>query len=121
MTDSLAPHLDTLEMRNGLIVSIPIGHYDPDPLDPEIPGKLKDLTVENDAVNLRNLATFLEYKFMTIDDKLSWKEQEVMAFLKEKVGAEFFDDEGVAKYDGLIVSMSCHGVRNHIVTSDYKV
>ena len=58
---------------------------------------------------------------MTIQGKLSWTEQEVMDFMRNKVIDEYFDVEGNAKYDGLIVSLSGHGVRNHIVSSDGKL
>ena len=108
------------EMRNGLIVSIPIGHYD-NSENSEVNGYFTNLAVDRDARNMKNLSDFLNYKFMTIDDKLRWTESEIMDFMKNKVGEEFFDEKGSPKYDGLIVSFSGHGVRNHIVSSDGKV
>ena len=108
------------EMRNGLIVSIPIGIYD-NSKNSEVNGYFTNLAVDRDARNMKNLSDFLNYKFMAIDDKLRWTESEIMDFMKNKVGEEFFDETGTPKYDGLIVSFSGHGVRNHIVSSDGKV
>ena len=110
------------EMKNGLIVSIPIGHYY-NAGDGDIPGDfpVPDLPVHIDAQNMKNLADDLNYNFLTIDGKLKWTENEIMDFMKNKVGEEFFDAEGTPKYDGLIVSISGHGVRSHIVSSDGKV
>ena len=105
------------EMRNGLLVSIPIGIYE-NPDDPTVSKMYKNLPVERDAKNLKDLAAFLQYKFLTIDGKLKWSESEVMDFVANKVGEEFFDSQGNAKYDGLIVSFSGHGVRDHIVSSN---
>ena len=108
------------EMTNGLIVSIPIGHYD-NPPDAEVSGFFPNLPVERDAKNMKSLADFLKYTYMTSEGKLSWTESEVMDFMRNKVGQEFFNVEGAANYDGLIVSVSGHGVRDHIVTSDGKL
>ena len=108
------------EMRNGLIVSVPIGIYD-NSKNSEVNGYFTNLPVERDARNMKNLSDFLNYKFMATKGKLRWTENEIMDFMKNKVGEEFFDEKGSPKYDGLIVSFSGHGVRNHIVSSDGKV
>ena len=101
------------EMTNGLVVAIPIGHY-------ERYCNFTNLPVDRDAKNMKELAEYLEYNFLTIDGKLNWTEKEVMDFMQNRVCQEFFDEAGNPKYDGLIVSLSGHGVRNHIVTSDGK-
>ena len=44
-----------------------------------------------------------------------------MHFLKEDVVSTFCDENGHPVFDGLIVSFSCHGIGNNIVTSDYKL
>ena len=108
------------QMRNGLIVSIPIGIYD-NSKNSEVNGYFTNLPVERDAKNMKNLSDFLNYQFMAMEGKLRWTENEIMDFMKNKVGEEFFDEKGSPKYDGLIVSFSGHGVRNHIVSSDGKV
>ena len=109
----IVANIGAKEMRKGLIVSVPIGHYER--------SSFPDLPVDRDCRNMKELAEFLKFDFLTIDGKLKWTEREVMDFMTNSVGKEFFDDEGTAKYDGLIVSLSGHGVRNHIVTSDGKL
>ena len=113
-------NVDGMVMRNGLLVSIPIGIYD-NPDDAEVPQHFSNLPVERDAKNIKALAVFLQYKFLTIHRKFKWTESEVMDFMTNKVGEDFFDSDGNPKYDGLIVSFSGHGVRNRIVTSDGKL
>ena len=54
------------EMRNGLIVCIPIGQYE-NTKGAEIPGFFPNLPVERDAKNMKELANFLNYDFLTID------------------------------------------------------
>ena len=105
------------EMRNGLLVSIPIGIYDNSD-DPTVSIRFPNIPVERDAKNMKDLADFLQYEYLTIDGKLNWTESEVTDFITNKVGEEYFDADGNPKYDGLIVSFSGHGVRDHIVTSD---
>ena len=113
-------NVDGMVMRNGMLVSIPIGIYD-NSEDAEVPQHFPNLPVERDAKNIKALAVFLQYKFLTIHRKFKWTESEVMDFMTNKVGEEFFDSDGNPKYDGLIVSFSGHGVRNRIVTSDGKL
>ena len=111
-------HADGKVIENGMFVSIPIGIYDnPDDSKMTFP----NLPVERDAQKLKDLAIFFQYKFLTIHRKFKWTEDEVIDFMKNKVGPAFFDESGNPKYDGLIVSFSGHGVRNHIVTSDGKL
>merc|ERR1712141_379645 len=61
------------------------------------------------------------YKFMSNDDKLYWTKQELTTFLRRDVVNELLGADDEVKYDGLIVCVSCHGVKDHIVTSDYKL
>ena len=111
-------HADGKVIRNGMFVSIPIGIYEnADNAKLTFP----NLPVERDAEKLKKLAIFFQYKFLTIHRKFKWTEDEVIDFMKNKVGPAFFDESGNPKYDGLIVSFSGHGVRNHIVTSDGKL
>ena len=110
-----------LQIKNGLIVSIGIGEYGPKPQDAEVEGKLKNLAVASDVENMRKLSEFLNYSFLTVENQLSWTKDEVMEYLEKDVGAKFFDDSGNAKYDGLIVSVSSHGLHHCIISSDWKM
>ena len=107
-------------MKNGLLVSIAIGEYESHPPNTEIPGILKNLPVQSDVENLRNFAEFLNYQFLTVEGKLSWTKDEVMRFLENDVCTAMFDDNGNVLFDGLIVSISSHGMRDCILSSDYK-
>ena len=110
-----------LQIKNGMIVSIGIGEYGSRPHDSEIPGYLTNLSVGADVENLRNLSGYLRYQFVTAEGKLSWTKDEVMDFLQEEIGAQFFDPNGVAKHDGLIVSISSHGLQDCVISSDYEL
>ena len=110
-----------MKMKNGLIISIGIGEYGPRPPDAEAPGYFTNLPVAADVENLKRFSEFLHYPFVTIDGKLSWTKAEVLEFLEEQIAQHFFDGNGVAKCDGLIVSISSHGLHDCIVSSDYKM
>ena len=109
-----------MQMKNGLIVSIAIGEYMAQPENAEITGFLNNLPVQSDVENLNNFADFLNYQFLTVDNKYSWTKDEVMNFLENDVCDQFFDDDGNVRFDGLIVSISSHGIDGCILSSDYK-
>ena len=108
-------------MKNGLIVCIGIGEYGPRPLDAEAPGYFTNLPVSADVDNMRDLALYLRYPFITVEGKLRWTKDEVLEFLEHQIGAHFFDEKGVTKHDGLIVAISSHGIGNNMVSSDYEL
>ena len=110
-----------MQIQNGLIVSIAIGNYHLHPQDPEISGHLTNLPVGADVENLRKLSDFLNFSFLTVENKLSWTKNEVMNFVEKEVAAKFFDQRGNARFDGLILAISSHGLHDSIITSDYKV
>ena len=110
-----------MRVKNGLIVSIGIGEYGPRPHDAEVPGFFVNLPVGRDVENLRIFAEFLNYSFLTVNNKSFWTKDEVMEFLEETVGGYFFDREGIPQYDGLIVSVSSHGVGNNVISSNYEM
>ena len=112
---------NTLQIKNGLIVSIGIGKYGPRCPEANVSIFCPDLLVEADVENLKKLSEFLHYDFLTAEDKLSWTKDEVMEFLVEDVGAHFFDEKGYALYDGLIVAISSHGMHQSIISSDYQM
>ena len=110
-----------LRIKKGMIVSIGIGQYGPKPRDAEATGHFSNLPVGADVENMRKLADYLHYPFIIEEGKLSWTKDEVMAFIEDKVCAQFFDENGLAKYDGLIVAISSHGMHDCIISSDYKM
>ena len=113
-------------VTNPLVVIIGIAEYD-------VNGSRRDdmlnfqhfenLPIDKDINNLKELFEFLNYTIIPKGDKikLNWKENEIVELLKS-VGDELLeiDDKNKLKYDGLIVCISCHGIRNHIITSDIK-
>ena len=111
-------------IKNGLVAIIAIGdyEYDDDIMDnPDIiDGYLIDLPVDRDIENLEDLFNLLNYKVIPNKFKMSWTEHEVIDFLTNDIGKELFDDNNELRYDGLIVCVSCHGMENKIITSDYR-
>eukprot|EP01084_Bolivina_argentea_P215834 366523_1 len=117
---------------NALVAVIAIGEYDND--DMEISNAditdtyLRDLPVDVDLENIKELFARLNYKVMykpissvrlENESDCRWTEKEVVDFLSNDVGDELTNES--ANYDGLIVFVSCHGIDNSIVTSDYRI
>merc|ERR1712150_36918 len=46
--------------------------------------------------------------------------REIASFIEEEIGEMMFTADGSLNYDGLIVCVSCHGIKHNIVTSDFK-
>jgi len=112
-----------LQIKNGLIVCIAIGKYDSPPPNPEIKLKFENLPVEADMKNLKKLAKFLNFEFLNVPKsfgRLHWSKAKILQFLREDVAEACFDDDGQPNYDGIIVSVSGHGVRDCIVSSEYE-
>eukprot|EP01084_Bolivina_argentea_P067119 122318_1 len=112
-------------ISNALCVVIGIGIYEDEDLinDTDIDGYLKDLPVERDMEHLAQLFNLLNYKMIpniTDQFQITWTEQEIINYFRNEIGKELFDDDKQLKYDGLFVILSCHGVENKIITSDYK-
>ena len=99
-------------IRNGLIVGIAIGEYDGERWD--------NLNVSKDLDNLKEFCDFLRYDFMSNQRKLYWKKEEILSYLRDDVGNAFFTPKGRARYDGLVVCVTGHGVRDHVVTSQLE-
>ncbi len=58
------------------------------------------------------------------EPKIKWNKQELMDFLNERVESlakNVFDPNNPndGGWDGLIFTISCHGISNNIITSDY--
>ena len=117
----------TIYIRNPMVISIAIGFYDTEPskkVVTEFGGYLKDLDgIENDiktTVNLfKNKLNYEVFPEYDIDGgiKQKWTLKEIMKLLNKYAQRL---ENNISKYDGLIVLISCHGIRDHIVTSDYQ-
>eukprot|EP01084_Bolivina_argentea_P043079 79403_1 len=112
------------DIFNPLVVIISIGDYDNDENniennDVEL-DTLIDLPVQKDVENLKELFETLKYKCIPKKIKLHWTQQEILSFIKESEKQLFVDSEcNELQHDGLIVCISCHGIEDHIITSDY--
>ena len=100
----------TIEISKPLILAVAVGDYD----------ECDDLPVEKDIFNLKVLFDLLNYTMYPIlgtreYPKTEWKKDELIAFLEEK--AKYFNDN-IDFYDSLIVTLTGHGIRRHIITSD---
>ena len=112
------------KVHNALGVIISIGTYDRDGVeDGDIrDGFFQDMDVQKDYANLSEIFTLLNYKVMPEHCKTRWTEIEVIEFLRDTVGPEICkcDQYGQLIYDALIVCVTCHGLPNMCVTSDYR-
>ena len=104
------------EIRNAVVVGIGIGQYQR-PATSDV-GTLGNLNVGKDLDSLESFCTFMGYEFMCSDRKTEWTKQEIFNYLQEDVGTAFFTAKRRARYDGLLVCISGHGVQDHVVTSD---
>eukprot|EP01084_Bolivina_argentea_P161967 281882_1 len=110
-------------IENGLGVIITIAYYDNinignDDIHMDVP----DLDMlHHDYDNLTKLFKMLNYAFIPNEEKLHWTEKEIMHFLQHDIGNELFDNNHQLKYDGIILCVSSHGVKNNIITSDHKI
>ena len=119
---------EIMVVKNAMAITIAIGKYDeyPDSQNEALQEiYLGDLDVEQDIENLSTLfgKDYLNYKMYPEYDnlitlKMHWTQEELIEFLNEK--AEELN-ENIDKYDGLIVTISGHGWKDHICTSDYEM
>ena len=111
-------HRQGPEIRNALVVGIAIGKYgDGASLTAET---CADLNVDKDLDNLASFCNFMGYEFICNERKIHWTQEEILTYLRDDVGAIFFSPKGKAIYDGLLVCVSGHGVRDHVVTSQLE-
>ena len=117
---------DKLCISNALVAVINIGDYADgvriSRKDKDVQEHYGNLPVEKDAETLKNLCQYMNWTFISKGDdvKTHWTEKEVMEFLEEGIGVVMFDKDGKSNFDGLIVCVSCHGMKDAIVTSDMK-
>ena len=110
-------------ISNALAVIICIGDYDEDQCNsPDVKDSiLRDLPIDKDIENLTKLFNELEYKIISKQKKTYWTQNDIMKLLTNEIPQELFDNDKELKYDGLIICVSCHGQKNSIVTSDFKL
>ena len=115
----------TMWIQNPMVIAVCIGHYDePIPEDSEIEGRFKDLDgIDEDIKNANYLfVDTLNYKMfpnynLNEGIKQRWTLKELSELFDEKAQEL---ERNIDKYDGLCVIISCHGIKDFIVTSDYK-
>eukprot|EP01083_Nonionella_stella_P141524 436299_1 len=125
----VSPRSIPAPITNALVVVIGIGDYrshkkyNSNANDTDIDARLKDFPVHKDVQNVRELFTSLNYTILPDETRKStyWSEKQLIECL-QKAGKELVssDENNELKYDGLIVCISCHGIENHIITSNYK-
>ena len=114
---------ESLQIKNGLIVSIAIGKYDDPPRNAEVQGQFANLPVGSDVENLKRMARALNFEFLNIPKSFgnfSWTKENIFKFLRDDVAEACFDQNNTAKYDGIIVGISGHGLRDCIISSKYE-
>ena len=121
-----------------MVISIAIGYYEENQQRQikNVGGYLEDLVgIDNDIKSVvklfgstLNYDIFPSYNFNDYI-KQYWTAKEIMDLFKKQSQifedniAEFDDENGEivnGKYDGLVVIISCHGIRDHIISSDYE-
>eukprot|EP01084_Bolivina_argentea_P052475 96406_1 len=114
----------TIPVTNMMVISINIGKYMDrkkiDEFEIETTVKCDDLDgVQRDYANIKALCDELNYDIYPSYEKYEWTENEIVTFLKER--AEDFGKNNGKNYDSMLMVMSCHGLENNIITSDYHV
>ena len=128
-----------MDLKNPMVINVGIAFYErPKPKDAEIKGTLRDLDgIRVDIDNSIHLfkqklkyKVYPDYSNQTIDDyKAYWTQNDLIKLLEDKADEleenlkhdpDGSKESESSKYDGLIVEISCHGMDNDIITSDYK-
>ena len=129
----------TIYMQNPMVISIAIGQYDQIPTKgarDRVGGRFRNLDgIDVDIKNVVNLfekvfnyQMFPEYDINEYIQQY-WTKQQIMNLLTKqaedlKTNVIIYDSNGkliknVDGYDGLIVIISCHGIKDYIISSDY--
>ena len=113
-----------LTISNALVAMIAIGDYSDGikiaAADKDVKGIFSNLDVDKDITTLKELSKFMGWTFTSKGGKLHWTAKEITSFLEMEIGEMLFTANNKLKYDGLIVCVSCHGVKDNIVTSDIE-
>ena len=121
----------TIFISNPMVIVIAIGIYDSLPKTSEIDGdEINDLCDLNVDIDIKNLYKIFNHHFgykinpnYNLNEKqtlkLHWNENELVQFFENKA-KELNECVINGVYDGLIVVISSHGIKHHIITSDWK-
>eukprot|EP01083_Nonionella_stella_P310344 1102283_1 len=112
----------TTYIRNAMVIFIGIAEYEYEPSHPEVDGYCANLDgIDVDEQNVNHFfGTTLNYNIVSkhVQTKCAWKLEELRNFLEENA-EELHSNVGTI-YDGLVVILSSHGIKDYVVTSDYK-
>eukprot|EP01083_Nonionella_stella_P275409 935266_1 len=112
----------TTYIQNAMVIFIGIAEYEYEPSHPEVDGYCANLDgIDVDEQNVNHFfGTTLNYNIVSkhVQTKCAWKLEELRNFLEENA-EELHSNVGTI-YDGLVVILSSHGIKDYVVTSDYK-
>ena len=108
-----------LPISNALAVIICIAEYDDNPQVQNLQG------IKKDYINLHEFFKYLNFTVIPVDRKSKngpyhWTEKELSDLLMIDVEKALFNGTDTIQYDALIVCVSCHGLKNSMITSDLK-
>ena len=107
-----------IKITNPMVISICIGYYDEMPKSSDIDGHLRDLDgVRNDYKKMKDFCIANNYTIFPNNEQFQWNHDQVIDFIKSK--AKECNNDGC--YDSILVTISCHGGKDYIICSDYKV
>ena len=106
-------------VSNALAVIICIAEYDDNPQVQNLQG------IKKDYINLHEFFKYLNFTVIPVDRKSKngpyhWTEKELSDFLMVDVEKALLNGTDTIHYDALIVCVSCHGLKNSMITSDLK-
>ena len=58
---------------------------------------------------------------LRVQNKTHWNDEELIRVLRNDIANAMLDGDRNTKYDGLIACISCHGIKNKIITSNEKL
>eukprot|EP01083_Nonionella_stella_P145885 458123_1 len=112
----------TTYIQNAMVIFIGIAEYEYEPSHPEVDGYCANLDgIDVDEQNVSHFfGTALNYNIVSkqMQSKCAWTLKELRTFLEENA-EELHSNVGTI-YDGLVVILSAHGIKDYVVTSDYK-
>ena len=103
-----------LPISNALAVIICIAEYDDNPQVQNLQG------IKKDYINLHEFFKYLNFTVIPVDRKYHWTEKELSDLLMIDVEKALFNGTDTIQYDALIVCVSCHGLKNSMISSDLK-
>ena len=122
-----ARYKDSYSIKNPMIISINIGVYTENTTNPGIGGYCPDLDgIDNDYKHMKTLCDKLNYELYPAQEKYHWTQDEIIAFLtksaaKLEQNISINNELNQNNYDALLAVISCHGLNNSIITSDYQL